>query len=242
MKRVLIGLLLLLAGCADTTLTRQQTAGIKKIGVISAIGDELTIKSFAAADSASESRGSIAELELDQYVIDQIGSMLVGRHELIPVSYQPLSFHQTAEEQSLHASSVRGQPLGQVIRSMTQLPSGMTAGTATGVDAYVVVLTGRALLKDGDHSLYGTSLVQLPGTSNPQYNLGVVYWIAVIDGHNLQPIGNVSTLSDRSVDPSLWAPTVDALNAAQRQQIAEIWKKRIDLTLRPALRKLQLLQ
>lgn len=245
MKRIIIGLfLVLLAGCADTALTKQQTAEIKSIGVISAIGDELTIKNFAAAtaEGAPENRGSIAELGLDQYVVDQIGSKLQDRYRIVPVSYNPATFRQTPKEQSLHASIVQGRPLGQVIRSMTELPTGMTAGTATGVDAYIVVLPGRALLKAGDQSLYGTSLVQLPGTSGPTYNLGVVYWIAIIDGHTLQPIGNVSTLSDRSVDASLWAPTVDALTPAQRQQIAEVWKKRIDLTLQPTLQKLQLLQ
>lgn len=243
MKRIVVGLLLvLLAACSDTALTRQQTAGIKTIGVISAIGDQLTIKNIAGAtaEGVPEDKGSIAELGLDQYVVDQIGAKLQDRYRVVPVAYNAAAFRQTPKEQELHASLVQGQPLGQVIRSMTELPAGMTAGTATGVDAYVVVLPSRALLKDGDHPLYGTNLVQLPGTSGPTYNLGVVYWIAVIDGHSLQPIGNVSTLSDRSVDASLWAPTVDALTAAQRQRIAEAWKKRIDLTLQQALQKLQL--
>jgi hypothetical protein len=68
----------------------------------------------------------------------------------------------------------------------------------------------------------------------------VVYWIAVIDGHTLQMIGNVNTLSDHAVDPSLWATRVPALTSDQKQQLTTIWEKRIDLTLAPALKKLRL--
>jgi hypothetical protein len=80
----------------------------------------------------------------------------------------------------------------------------------------------------------------MPTPSGPGYNLGVVYWIAVIDGHTLQFIGNVNTLSDHAIDPSLWAKNVASLTADQKQQLAAIWKKRIDLTLAPALTKLRL--
>jgi len=239
MKRVIVGLMLLLTACSETSLTRRETAEIKRIGVISAIGDELTIRNFAGRPAEQTAdHGSIAELGLDPYVIAQVAAQLQGRYEIVPVTYQPAVFHQTAEEQSLHSTLIQGQPIGLVIRNQTQLPSGMDAGTGAGVDAYLVILTGRALLAASNQSLFGTSLVRLPTASGDDYNLGVIYWIAVVDGHSLQPIGNVSTLSDHSVDRSLWAPTVAALSEAQKQQIAQVWKKRIDLTLEPALKKL----
>jgi hypothetical protein len=244
MKRWVVGLLLVvLAGCSETTLTRSQTQGIHKIGLISAIGDELNIRSFMPNGGGRDGlldTGSIADLGLDQYVIDQATGKLQGRYQVIPVDFQPAAFHQTEEEQSLHADIVQGRPLGQVIRSNTQLPGGMTAGTESGVDVYLVFLRGRAKLQQGDHALYGTSLTEMPAPSGPSYNLGVVYWIAAIDGHTLQSLGNVNTLSDHAVDPSLWARQVVALTSDQKQQLAAIWKKRIDLTLLPALKRLQL--
>jgi hypothetical protein len=244
MKRLMIGLMLVvLAGCSETTLTRSQTQGIHKIGLISAIGDELSIRSFMPNGGGQDGlldTGSIADLGLDQYVIDQATAKLKDRYQIVPVDFQPAAFHQSQDEQALHAVVVQGRPLGQVIRSNTQLPAGMAAGAETGVDVYLVFLRGRAKLQQGDQSLYGTSLTEMPTPSGPGYNLGVVYWIAVIDGHTLQSLGNINTLSDHAVDPNLWAKQVVALTTEQKQQLAAIWKKRIDLTLAPALKRLQL--
>lgn len=244
MKIWIVGMMLvLLSACSETTLTRDQTQSIHKIGLISAIGDELSIRSFMPNGGGNDGlldKAAIDELALDQYVTDQATAKLNGHYQVVPVTYQPGAFHQTAEEQSIHADSVNGRTLGQVIRSSTQLPTGMTAGTDASVDIYLVFLSGRAKLQQGDHSLYGTSLTEMPTADGPGYNLGVVYWIAVIDGHTLQSLGNVNTLSDHAVDPSLWARNVVGLTIDQKQQIATIWKKRIDLTLAPALKKLRL--
>ncbi|HVJ42562.1 MAG TPA: hypothetical protein VM639_13750 [Dongiaceae bacterium] len=247
MKRLLCGLLLvLLSACSATTLTRQQTGEVHKIGIISAIGDELNIRSFMPDASRPDGlldRGSITDLALDAYVVEQATARLKDKYDIIPIAYQPGVFHQTETEQSLHANAVQGRSLGQVIRATTQLPTGMAAGTESSVDIYLVFLSGHAKLQNGDHSLYGTSLSRLPAADGaPSYNLGVVYWIAVIDGHTLQSIGNVNTLSDHAVDPALWADKVAALTADQKRQLAGIWQKRIDLTLAPALRKLNLLE
>jgi hypothetical protein len=244
MKIWIVGMMLVLLGaCSETTLTRDQTHSIHKIGLISAIGDQLSIRSFMPNGGGKDGlldQAAIDDLALDQYVIDQATAKLSGHYDIVPVSYQPGAFHQTEEEQSIHASSVSGRALGQVIRSATQLPNGMTAGTDASVDVYLVFLSGRAKLQQGDQSLYGTSLTEMPTQSGPGYNLGVVYWIAVIDGHTLQSLGNVNTLSDHAVDRSLWARNVVALTVDQKQQLAAIWKKRIDLTLAPALKKLRL--
>jgi hypothetical protein len=244
MKRLIIGLMMvLLTACSETTLNHEQTGSIHRIGLISAIGDELSIRSFLPTSSAPDGlldMGSIADLALDQYVIAQATEQLKKTYDVVPVTYQPSSFHQTEKEQSLHADSVQGRFLGQVIRGNTQLPSGLAAGTDASVDIYLVFLRGHAKLKDDAQSLYGTSLTAMPTSSGPGYNLGVVYWIAVIDGHTLQLLGNVSTLSDHAVDPSLWATSVAALTTDQKQQLAAIWKRRIDLTLAPALKKLRL--
>jgi hypothetical protein len=244
MKRVMIGLMMvLLSACSETTLSHQQAGTIHRIGLISAIGDELSVRSFLTATGPADGlldMKSIEDLALDQYVVDQATELLKERYDVVPVTYQPGSFHQTEEEQSIHADSVRGRFLGQIIRANTELPAGMAAGTDAGVDVYLVFLSGHAKLKDGGHSLYGTTLTEMPTPSGPGYNLGVVYWIAVIDGHTLQMIGNINTMSDHSIDPSLWATQVSKLTTDQKQQLAAIWKKRIDLTLPPALTKLQL--
>lgn len=243
MKRLMIGLMLvLLTACSETTLNHAQTGSIHKIGLISAIGDELSIRSFLSPGGGDGllDMGSIEDLGLDQYVIDQATDQLQKRYDVVPVNFQPGSFHQTEEEQSLHADRIHGRFLGQVIRANTQLPSGLAAGTDASVDIYLVFLRGHAKLQGVDQSLYGTTLAEMPTPSGPGYNLGVVYWIAVIDGHTLQLLGNVNTLSDHAVDPSLWATHISSLTADQKQQLAAIWKKRIDLTLPPALKKLRL--
>lgn len=247
MTRLVIGLMLIfLSACSENTLTRQQTTEAHRIAIISAIGDELNIRSFMPGGSRTDGlidRGSVAEMALDAYVIDQTAAKLKDRYQIVPLAYQPANFHQTDQEQSLHAGAVQGHPIGQVIRATTQLPSGMAAGTDTGVDLYLVFLAGRAKLQSGDHSLGGTSLSALPADDGRRsYNLGVVYWISIVDGHTLRPIGNVSTLSDHAIDASLWADNVAALTPDQKHQLAAIWQKRIDLTLAPALKKLNLLQ
>ena len=231
-----------LSAC-ETSLTRQQAGAVHKIGVISAIGSELNIRSFmpnAGGQDGLLDVVPIGDMALDPYVIDQATARLKDHYEIVPVAYSPATFRQTEDERNLHAAAIQGRTLGQVIRANTQLPDGMTAGTDSGVDIYLVILAGGAKLRDGDHALSGTSLTEMPAENGPAYNLGVVYWIAVIDGHSLQSVGNVNTLSDRNVDAKLWAPTAQALTADQKQQLAAVWKKRIDLTLAPALKRVPL--
>jgi hypothetical protein len=245
MKRLMIGLVLvLLAGCSGTSLTQQQANGVHRIAVVSAVGNFLNIRSFMTSGTGPDGlidRGPVADMALDAYVVDLATAQLKSRYEVVPVAYQPGIFVQTDKERSLHANAVQGRPLGQVIRATTQLPSGMTAGTATGVDLYLVILPGDARLQTGDKTLNGTSLSELPTNDGGRsYNLGIVYWIAAIDGHSLQPVGFVSTLSDHGIDAGLWASRVAALTPDQKLQLAKIWQKRIDLTLAPALKQLNL--
>lgn len=245
MKRLMIGLVLvLLTGCSSTSLTHQQADGVHRVAVISAVGNFLNIRSFMSSGTGPDGlidRGPIADMALDAYVIDQATAKLKSRYEVVPAAYQPGVFIQTDEERSLHANAVQGRSLGQVIRATTQLPTGMTAGTETGVDLYLVILPGNAKLQSGDRTVSGTSLSELPTADGGRgYNLGVVYWIAAIDGHTLQPVGFSSTLSDHSVGPDLWTSRVAALTADQKQQLTQIWQKRIDLTLGQALKALNL--
>jgi hypothetical protein len=245
MKRLMIGLVLVfLCGCSGTSLTQQQASGVHRIAIISAIGDSLNIRTFMSKDTGPDGlidHGPITDMALDAYVVDQATAKLKSRYEIVPVAYQPGVFVQTDKERSLHANVVQGHALGQVIRATTQLPTGMLAGTDSGVDLYLVLLPGDARLQSDDRVLNGTSLCELPTSDGGHsYNLGVVYWIAAIDGHSLQPVGFASTLSDHTVDPSLWASRVAALTADQKQQLARIWQKRIDLTLGAALKTLNL--
>jgi hypothetical protein len=245
MKRLMIGLMLvLLTGCSSSSLSHQQANGVHRVAVISAVGNVLNIRSFMNAGTGPDGlidRGPITDMALDAYVVDQVTAKLKSHYEIVPVAYQPGIFIQTDKERSLHANAVQGRPLGQVIRATSQLPNGMMAGTETGVDLYLVVLPGDAKLQNGDRTVSGTSLSELPADDvGHSYNLGVVYWIAAIDGHTLQPVGFASTLSDHRVDTSLWASRVAALTADQKQQLAKIWQRRIDLTLAPALKELNL--
>lgn len=241
MNRLIASLLLLLGGiallgCSETVLTRQQAAKVQTVGVISAIGDELTVRDIVAG-AESGSQGSMAEFGLDQYVTEQVRVLLGARYNLIPVSYEPGDFYQTEQERAIQSYLIRGVPLGQVIRYRTQLPNGMAAGTDLGPDIYLVLLPAKAALRDVEKPLYGASLIRL--ANGP--NLGIVYRIAVIDGHTLQPIANVDTMADHQVDASYWASSFAGLGQDQKARIAETWKQRLDRTLKPALQKLNLI-
>ena len=239
MKHLITGLLLvvfggvLLGGCSETVLTRNQAADVKTVSVISAIGDELTVRDIVAQDPAG-SQGSLAPFGLDQYAVDQTDNLLADHYNLIPVTYDPSDFYQSEKERAIQSFLVGGVPIGQVIRQRTQ-PSAGTA--ALGADIYLVLLPGKAKLTDVEKPLYGTSLIRL--ASGP--NLGIVYRIVIVDGHTLQPIANVDTMADHAVDDSYWADSFTDLSESQKQQIADTWKQRLDRTLKPALQKLNLI-
>jgi hypothetical protein len=242
MKRLFTGLLLvvfggaLLGGCSETVLTRNQAADVKTVSVISAIGDELTVRDIVAQDPTG-SQGSLAAFGLDQYAVEQVGRLLADHYSLIPVTYEPSDFYQSEKERSIQSFLIGGVPIGQVIQRRTQLPTGAAADTHLGADIYVVLLPGKAKLTDVEKPLYGTSLIRL--ASGP--NLGIVYRIIIIDGQTLLPIANVDTMADHRVDESYWADSFAALSESQKQQIADTWKQRLDRTLKPALQKLNLI-
>ncbi|MDY0883504.1 hypothetical protein ACFPL7_11135 [Dongia soli] len=242
MKRLITGLLLvvfagaLLGGCSETVLTRGQAANVKTVGVISAIGNELTVRDIVAQDPAG-SQGSLAAFGLDHYAIEQVNRLLADRYSLIPIAYQPDDFYQSEKERAVQSFLIGGVPVGQIISHRTQIPTGTTADTGLGADIYVVLLPGKAALEDVEKPLYGASLVRLAGGPN----LGIVYRIIVVDGHTLQPIANVDAMADHAVDNSYWAESFAALSESQKQQIADTWKQRLDRSLKPALQKLNLL-
>lgn len=229
MKRLVIGLVLvLLSGCATRpVMTPQQVAAIKTIGIVSAIGDEMmTMDVPLFGIGSSVTKGPINDLNLDPYMVGQIGDHLKGRFQIIPVAYQSADFRSDGMKTSI----------GETVRNLTKLPN----GGSQSVDAYIVVTTTTVAIRNSGRHVRGAFLARLTTVAGHEHYAGVIYTMTVIDGHDFKTIAAISIGDYDAVSDSYWADSVIALNAAQRQKLKEELQSQLAATVRPALKRLPL--
>jgi hypothetical protein len=228
MKRMVIGLaLLLLSGCAaQPTMSPQQVAAIKTIGIVSAIGDDmmtLDIPNFFNIGTTA-AKGSITYLGLDPYLIGQIGDRLKDRFQIVPVTYQSQDFRADRLKPSI----------GDVIHHKTSLPS----GGPVSVDAYIVATTTNVEVLNTGRHVRGAFLAKLPAIGKDEYVAGVIYTMTVIDGHDFKTIANTSILDHDDVAASYWTDDINNMTPRQRKNLQDELQSQLTSTVRPALKRL----
>jgi len=228
MKRVLVGLLcLMLSGCMGRqVMTSQQAAAIKTIAIVSSVGDEMmTIDVPFFGMESSVTKGPIADLGLDAHVIAQLTERLKDHYRIVPVNYKSTDFR----------SDGMKAPIGTMVHDATMLPSADPA-----IDAYIVLTTTIEVGNSGRH-VRGAFMARLSTVNGHQHYAGVIYKMTVIDGHSFQPISNIDVVDYDAVNKDYWADGVAALTVAQRDKLKQELNAQLGATLRPALKRLPLI-
>jgi hypothetical protein len=169
-----VAVAVLLSVCAGIGPVPAQTLqGIRRIGIISAIGEKFDVRKVGLTVFGNELTAvPIAAWGIDDLVTAKARALLSRRFDVRPVKYQRAAFA---------GISNAGSPLSNAVRS---------AASSDGVDAYVVLM--------GNVSQFGTTNQYVGGlgivTSGliPQSVVHALYSVTVIDAHQFNQIGFAS--------------------------------------------------
>jgi hypothetical protein len=224
---------LLLAGCAPAMVAPEKMQAIRRVAVISAIGDKFSVRKIGFTAFGNDlKRFPIDAWGIDPFVVNKVRSVLAGRFEVRPFAYQRAAFDTTGNNFDKIADAVRAQ------------------ATSTDVDAYIVVSKGMSRYA-GNNIVYGLGILQGSALETGVW-VYALYWITVVDGHNFAVVANSPAFPldqtmfalgikgpSTKVDES-WLPT--ALDAAQNMRLKGAVTDLLDRNLPGTIENLKLLQ
>ena len=226
---------LLLCGGAGPMMTTEKIAAIRRVAVMSAVGDKFTVrKSRMTVFANDEKEFPIDAWGIDQFVVTKVRSVLAGRFAVRPVAYDKSAFLQARNEDAI-AAGVRAQ------------------AKAADIDAYIVVTRAATQFGNTNQSLQGLGILE-KGALSAYFFVYALYQVTVVDGHSFTVIANspailvsqdtvLATMSirgpAREVDASWMPATLDAAhNIRLKSAITEL----LDRNLPRTIEKMRLLQ
>jgi hypothetical protein len=168
-------------GACSTFETREtKLQGVKTVGIISAVGDEMSFArmGLTGLNNASQSF-PIGSWGLDDLIVQQATAALSGRFQVQPVSYQRAAFAAIKDSPVAPVNLVRGDPFKKLVQ---------TEVSPQGLDAYIVITKARSNFGGGARKVEGIGFVSY-GTLLASYNqIHALYEIRVFDGKTFDVI------------------------------------------------------
>jgi hypothetical protein len=220
MFRVGVLLALLLSSCTEVS-----AASIKRVAVISMIGDNFTTQKISLnLLDAKQKTIRIGAWGIDQFVVGKLRKVLAGRFEVRPLAYRPV-----ADANDVAVKIVEG------VRAQS---------APKDIDAYIVV-TKSMVQDNSNQKYYGLGIVD-HAVIGHRVELYVLYDITVVDGHDLSVVASTQkffTMTQpasrawRALDES-WMPAT--LDAAQNMRLKGAVTELIDHSLPATIESLKL--
>ena len=172
----------------ETRATRLQA--IKTVGVISAIGDEMSVTRTGLIPLNRPGQNvSVASWGLDELIIQQATTLLNGRFRLQPVSYSRAAFAAIRESAVAPVNLIRGDAFKALVR---------TDVSPQGLDAYIVITRAKSKLGTG-RNVEGIGFAEYRTLLASYGVIHALYEVRVIDGKTFDviekraasPLGNV---------------------------------------------------
>jgi hypothetical protein len=191
--------------CATFETRETKLQAVKTVGVISAVGDEMSFASggLTGLDNRSQ-RFPIASWGLDELIVKQVTAALNGRFQVQPVTYKRAAFAIIEDSAVVPVNLVRGDPFKKLVQ---------TDVSPQGLDAYIVITKAKSNFGAGSRKVEGIGLLTY-GTVLESYNqVHALYEIRVIDGKTFDVIEKMAAQSlDNAAQVRLAGPsqTIDA--------------------------------
>lgn len=236
LKRALMIVGLLLVSACASPVAPEKLAGIKTVGVISAVGDDFSFtNSRLIAITNTHSSGAFSEWNLDGVIAARAAALLAARYKVTPVVYDKSEFMTEKGVDPIRSSiaDLTRPGIEDMVRD-TVKPQGL--------DAYIVITRADSQVVGTNERVDGVGVMQTHPFFSDRYLLHALYHITVIDGHQYTVIGSADAPPVappcgyiigpcRDVSPSLWADKVDALTPSQQQQLRGDTQSLIDASL-----------
>ena len=222
--------------CATFQTGETKLQAVKTVGIISAVGDEM---SFAKAGLTGLNNPSqtwpIQSWGLDDLIVQQAATALSKRFQVQPVSYQRAAFAAIKDSPATPVNLIRGDPFKKLVQ---------TEVSPQGLDAYIVITKAKSNFGSGVRKVEGIGFVTY-GTLLASYNqIYALYEIRVFDGKTFDviekmaapPLDNSGTMKltgpSLLVDETFTANTSDpAQNERLHAAIADLVARSLSSTL-----------
>jgi hypothetical protein len=235
-------LLAAVGACASVGAPAPGLQGSKTVGVVSAVGDELTFTKagLTGLEGRTESF-SIEPWGIDDLIVGRTRTLLSRRYQVQPVTYRRTAFAARERASPLAVVNLlRDDPIKELVR---------TEVTPQGLDVYVVVTKATSMYGNRGRTVAGVGIISNDAVVGSYAQLHALYMIRVIDGHDFKmivkrsasPPDNAETARlegpSRRLDASL-VPT--ASDAAQNDRLKAAVTDLIEHSLEPTLQDLGL--
>ena len=213
----------------------------RTVGVVSAVGDELTFTraGLIGLDSPTSSY-SIEPWGIDDLIVGRTGALLSRHFQVQPVTYRRTSF--AARERASPVTIVnllRDDPIKDLVR---------TEVSPQGLDAYVVITKATAAYGSRGRTVAGVGIISHDAVLSSYTQIHALYVIRLIDGHDFKVIDKRSAAPpDNSDMARLEGPSrlfdsslVAAADAARNQALKAAVTELIERSLEPTLQDLRL--
>jgi hypothetical protein len=224
------------SACAMFETRETKLQAVKTVGIISAVGDEITFAKGGLTGLNNRSQSfPIASWGLDDLIVQQATTALNGRFQVQPVSYNRTAFAAVKDSPIAPANLVRGDPFKKLVQ---------TDASPQGLDGYIVITKARSNFGTSTRKLEGIGLITY-GTMMESYNqVHALYEIRVFDGRTFDviekmtapPLGDGGEVAiagpSRRIDAISPADTGNpAENARLRAAIADLVARSLAATL-----------
>jgi hypothetical protein len=155
-----------------------------RIGIISAIGDDLTVTQAGLTGTDGSSRNaSIEAWGLDDLVVARIGAALAPRFQIQPVTYPRAAFAVQVPVSPFRAAKLLDRPDGRIAEMVHSYV------TPQGLDAYVVVTKAGGAYGSRGGQVVGIGIINHVAMFGSSAQLHALYAVTVIDGRTLTVLG-----------------------------------------------------
>jgi hypothetical protein len=175
-------LAILLNGCGNIDAPVAKLQGFKSVGIISAIGDELTLTQAGLTGLAdNEQRFSIEPWGIDDLIVARAGALLAPRFQVQPVTYPRAAFAARQRDAPIAAMNLlRDDPIKELVRKEV---------SPQGLDAYVVITKATSKYGSRGRTVTGIGIINRGAVFGSYVQLHTLYMITMIDGHELNGVG-----------------------------------------------------
>jgi hypothetical protein len=226
-RSAMIAALALCTGaCAMLATGEAKLQTVRSVGIVSAVGDQMTIAKAGLTGLDNGSRNfAIDSWGLDELIVQHATAALNGRFQVQPVTYNRSAFARVEDSVLTPVNLVRGDPIKQFVKS---------AVSPQGLDAYIVITKAKANIGTGGRKVEGIGLITYGTVTESYSQLYALYEIRVVDGKTFDviekraapPLDNTGHVRlpgpSRAVDGTIANGAVDSGNQALRQAVTEL--------------------
>jgi hypothetical protein len=169
----------LLGSCASGPTKSIQS--IKTVGIISAIGSEMSFATAGLTGFNSEIKTfPIESWGLDDMIVQRIGTALNGRYQIRPLIYPRAAFSRLETENPITPLNLmRPDPLSKLVQ---------TNVVPQGLDAYIAVVKTKSTFGRGARTVEGIGLINYKTALSSYNQIHALYEIGIVDGQTFEVI------------------------------------------------------